>query len=193
MLPPSVILSGDVREDAQGLLFELGRGMSAALAQNVLRMGLPLARGRAVMDGLRAAFGAPPESGRPVDSSTAQWAESFWQVVPARTQRRMQQLLSRDSLLEYGELVARAHHSGFRVGMFLSGDFAYATRTLLAESTESLEAPSRQSLRRLCLKLPALADLFRLAVSPEYATARWHSSGPLTSRGPFSVGKFNLS
>ncbi len=190
LTPPSVILSGEVREDTPELRFALGRGMCAALAHNVLRLGLPPAEGRALVEAMRAAFG-PPELGRHVDARAARLAESFWQIVPARTQRRLQELLGVAGVAEYEELVARAHQSGRRVGFFLSADFASASRTLLAE-LGIVEAPSLASLRGLCEEVPALADLLRLAVSPEYANARWHVVAPNAPRGTSSSGRFSL-
>ncbi len=190
--PPSVILAGDVREETTELRFALGRGMAAALPQNVLRLGLPPAEGRTLVEALRAAFGAP-EMGRRVDARVARLAESFWQIVPARGQRRLQEVLGSAQVPEYEELVERAHQSGRRVGMFLAGDFAFAARTLLAESSHrAAETPSLVSLRGLCEAEPALADLLRLAVSPEYAAARWHSVTPAPPRGTISSGRFSL-
>jgi tetratricopeptide (TPR) repeat protein len=190
--PPSVILAGDVREETTELRFALGRGMAAALPQNVLRLGLPPAEGQTLVEALRAAFGAP-EMGRRVDARVARLAESFWQIVPARAQRRLQEVLGATPVPDYEELVQRAHQSGRRVGMFLAGDFAFAARTLLAESTHrSVEPPSLATLGALCEAEPALADLLRLAVSPEYAAARWHSVTPAPPRGTISSGRFSL-
>jgi hypothetical protein len=141
---------------------------------------------------MRAAFG-PPEAGRQVESRVARLAESFWQIVPARTQRRLQELLGSAPLPDYEDLVASAHQSGRRVGMFLAGDFAFATRALLAESAARVaEPPTLASLRALCEHVPPLADLLRLAVSPEYAAARWHAGAPTTPRGTVSSGRFSL-
>jgi tetratricopeptide (TPR) repeat protein len=191
LAPPSVILSGDVREDTAELRFALGQGMCAALTHNVLRFGLPPEEGRALVDAMHAAFG-PPESGRGVDARSARLAESFWQIVPGRTQRRLQELLGGSPGAAYGELVERAQESGRRVGMFLSGDFATAARSLLAEGGPSAPRPSLQSLRNLCDEVPALADLLRLAVSPEYASARWHVVAPTVSRGTIPSGRFTF-
>jgi tetratricopeptide (TPR) repeat protein len=192
LTPPSVILAGDVREDSAELRFALGQGMCAALAHNVLRLGLPEVEGRAVVDAMRAAFG-PPEMGRTVDARAARLAESFWQIVPARTQRRLQELLSSAAIADYDELVGRAYQSGRRVGLFLSGDFAGAARALLAEDGSRTGAPpSLLSLRSLCEQLPALADLLRLAVSPEYASARWQVVAQSAPRGTISSGRFSL-
>jgi len=140
---------------------------------------------------MRTAFG-PPESGGSVDARAARLAESFWQIVPPRTQRRLQELLGGSIVVDYAQLVARAHESGRRVGMFLSGDFATAARTLLAEEGPRGERPSLPSLRNLCEEVPTLADLLRLAVSPEYARARWHAVASSAPRGTISSGRFSL-
>ncbi len=190
--PPSVILTGDVREESPELRFTLGRGMSAALSHNVLRLGLPPVEGRAVVDAIRAAFGAP-EIGRRVDPRAARLAESFWHIVPARTQRRLQEVLGTASNMDYELLVANAQQSGRRVGMFLAGDLACAARVLVAESAPRLEGELLiDNLRHLCDELPLLADLLRLAVSREYADARWHAVAPASPRGTMPTGRFNL-
>ncbi len=190
--PPSVVLTGDVREDNAALRFTLGRAISAAMPHNVLRLGLPARDGRALVEALRAAFGTP-EIGRRVDVHAARMAESFWQIVPARAQRRLQELLGSGSFAEYDELVSRAHQSGRRVGMFLAGDFACAARVVVAEMAPHLEPSlSTANLRSLCDELPALADLVRLAISREYADARWHVVAPPSQRGTMPSGRFSL-
>jgi tetratricopeptide (TPR) repeat protein len=191
LAPPSVVLSGDVREDNAALRFTLGRALSAAMPHNVLRLGLPPRDGRALIEALRAAFGSP-EIGRRVDVNAARMAESFWQIVPARAQRRLQELLGAGTPGEYEDLVGRAEQSGRRVGMFLAGDFGLAARVLVAESAPQLAASlSPHHLRALCDELPALADLVRLAVSREYADARWHVVAP-PQRGTGPSGRFSL-
>ncbi len=61
--------------------------------------------------------------------------------------------------------------------MFLAGDFKTAVQVVLAERARASGAPAA-SLQdadwvALCREEPAVADLFLLAVSPEYAEARW--------------------
>ena len=77
--------------------------------------------------------------------------------------------------------------------MFLAGDFACAARAVVAESAPQLDALlSPQHLRSACEQLPALADLARLAVSREYADARWHVVAPPPKRGTMPSGRFSL-
>src|SRR5207253_1896395 len=146
----------------------------------------------ALVSAMRAAFG-PPETGRIVNSRAARLAESFWQLVPPRAQRRLQQLLVSSPLPEYEELVARARQSSRRVGMFFAGDFGYAAQSLLAESSpQPRGTPSIESLRGLCEEHRELADLLRLAVSSEYAQARWNAATPIARRGSSATGRFSL-
>jgi hypothetical protein len=181
-----------VREENSALRCALGVGLSAALSHNVLRLGVSSAEGIALVEAMRAAFG-PPEIGRRVDQHAARLAQSFWQTDPARTQRRLQELLGGGSFPDHAELVARAQQSGRRVGMFLAGDFAWAARQLLADSAvEPASALSLYTLGSLCRQLPALADLLRLAVSSEYAEARWHVVAPASQRGMLTSGRFSL-
>ncbi len=192
--PPTVLLSGDVREESTALRFALGQGLSAALPQNVMRLAVSAGEGTALVDAMRAAFG-PPEIGRRVDAHAARLAQSFWQTVPARTQRRLQELLGNGNLPDHQELAARAQQSGRRVGMFLAGDFAWAARQILSESEPSpgaLTVLSLDTLRPLCEELPMLADLLRLAVSPEYAAARWHVLASPSQRGMLASGRFSF-
>ncbi|MBV9948465.1 MAG: hypothetical protein JOZ69_16560, partial [Myxococcales bacterium] len=191
LAPASVIVNGDLRQETTELRFELGRGIAAALPANVLRRALPLAEGRVVLDALRTAFGSP-ELGQRVDSRAARLAESFWQIIPARAQRRLQELLPAATLAEYEDLVEAALQSGRRVGMFLAGDFGCAARSLLAEAVRLDPVPSPQALRELCLAVPALADLLRLAVRAEYADARWHAAPPAAPRRTPSSRRFSL-
>ena len=190
--PPSVIFSGDVREETPALNFEFGRGIASALPHNVLRSALPKGEGRLVLDALRTAFG-PPELGRQVEGRIARLAESFWQIIPARGQRRLQELLRAGASVDYAELVERGLQSGRRIGMFLAGDFACTTQMLLAESSLRNDGPpSIGNLRALCSELPALADLLCLAVRPEYADARWHTVASASQLRTASSGRFSL-
>lgn len=187
--PPSVIMSGDLRNDSAPIRFEFGRGMASAISQNVLRLGLPPSEGRVVLGALLTAFG-PTEHGARPQGPAAPMAESFWQFLPPRTQRRMQRLLGAGGVPEYDELVASARQSARRVGMFLAGDFGYAARVTVAECAPDVRLASASELRQACEKTPQLADLLRLAVSPEYASARWYDGDAAGGRSP--SGRFSL-
>ena len=109
---------------------------------------------------------------------------SSW-FQPPRTQRRLKELLGTSKPTRFELLAERARQSGRRVGLFLTGDFGHAARALLREhpqvgAVEELGSPG--GLAQLASQLPALADLYRVAVRPEYADARWHPEGPLSRR-----------
>jgi hypothetical protein len=190
--PPSVLLTGDARDDSPELRFVLGRGLAAALPHNVLVLGLPPRDARLVTTAMLGAFG-PTEYGRMLDQGSGRLAESFWQIVPQRIQRRLQEMLGTGTHPDHDEIIERALHSGRRVGLFLAGDFATAARGLLSERTidpDSLVAQG--ALEAACARIPPLADLLRLAVSPEYAEARWHPVAPASQRGTMSSGRFSI-
>jgi hypothetical protein len=119
-------------------------------------------------------------------------AEAFWQVIPQRAQRRLQELLRTAPLGEYDALTEAAHQSGRRVGLFLSGDFGVTARALLSERMLSVESRGAGILKQLCTDVPGMSDLFRLAVSPEYAEARWHPLAPQSQRGSISSTRFSI-
>ncbi|HVJ91919.1 MAG TPA: hypothetical protein VM580_19095, partial [Labilithrix sp.] len=172
--PPSAILSGDAREDSSQLRWVLGQALSAVLSQNTLVLGLPESEARSLWSVILAAFGPPGLV--TVDRKDAQLADLLWQTLAPRTQRRLKELLAATDATPFELVLERAKQSGRRVGMFLTGDFGHAARTLLLEvaphELPELEKPG--GLERLCARIPALADLLRLAVRPEYADARWH-------------------
>jgi len=181
--PPSAILSCDTREDSAELRHALGQALSAALSQNALVLGLSESEARSMWSAVCGAFG-PPELGRALDGESAKLAETFWQVLPARTQRRLKELLTAGHHTRFELLVERARQSGRRVGLFLTGDFGFAARALVREQAslrpEALSSPG--GLAVACAQIPALADLFRLAVRAEYADARWHPETPMSRR-----------
>jgi hypothetical protein len=72
--------------------------------------------------------------------------------------------------------------------MFLSGDFGYAVRQLVREHDGNVDKLSSSGgLSAACEEIPALADLFRLAVRPEYADARWHPVSPASRRSSSKI------
>jgi hypothetical protein len=144
---------------------------------------------------LLSAFGPPGAENAPrsLDAATVRLAESFWQLIPPRAQRRLQEVLAAAALPDYDQLVEAAHQSGRRVGLFLAGDFGTAARALLGEVGARADLVTQPGgLLRYCHEIPALADLLRLAVSPEYAQARWHPVAPTTQRGTISSSRFSI-
>ncbi len=186
---PAAILSGDARDDGADVRWMLGRALASVLVHNALPMGLPEAEGRLLWEVLLGSFGPPSRT--KVDSGHATLAEMLWQALSPRAQRRLKELLEGGDATPFELLVERAQQNGRRVGMFLTGDFAHAARTVVAEYKEFDAALVGKpgGLARLSAEVPAVTDLFRLAVQPEYADARWHLPSPhSSSRFPAAVG-----
>ena len=171
---PAAVLTGDASEDTSELRWIIGGALASVLPQNALMFGLPEADGRSLWNVLLGAFGPPGII--TVERKDAQLADMLWQTLAPRTQRRLKELLATAEATPFELVLERAKQSGRRVGLFLTGDFGHAVRRTLLDfpqtDTRDLETPG--GLERLCRQLPALADLLRLAVRPEYADARWH-------------------
>lgn len=181
---PAAILDGAGNEDSMDLRWALGHALASVLPQNVLVLGLVDTEAHALWQVLLGAFG-PPEHAT-VAREHAALAELLWQTLPPRAQRRLKELLADAGETPYALVSERAKQSGRRVGMFLTGDFAHAARTVVGEHRprEVGDIGQPGGLARLCVELPALADLFRLAIRPEYADARWHTPTTPVSRLP---------
>jgi hypothetical protein len=174
--PPAAILTGDTKEDCPELRYVLGQALSSALPQNALILGLGESEARTMWTALNGAFG-PPEMGKELDGHSGKMAETFWHLLPQRNQRRLKELLGGATPTRFELVLERARQSGRRLGMFLTGDFGFAARALLAEHPEVgdvAELAEEGGVEAIAARLPALGDLYRLAVRPEYADARWH-------------------
>lgn len=185
---PSAIITGDTTEDTNELRWVLGQALACVLPQNALCLGLSADEAKALWQVLLVAFGPPAPM--QLDKANARLAETLWQTLAPRSQRRLKDVLADSRGTEWDVVVERARQSGRRIGMFLTGDFGHAARSVVLEvggDVHELERPG--GLAKLCEKLPALADLLRLAVRPEYADARWHQPTPASMR--LSTGRLS--
>ncbi len=175
LTPPSAVLTSDAREDTPLVRWHMGEALSGALPENALLFGSGEAEARSLLEVLSVAFGS---AGLSLDRAQAQLAESLWQTLPARAQRRLRELFATETPYELA--MERAKQSGRRIGMFLSGDFSFSARRVLDEfpSIDARAWDADGGLEQLCAEVPALSDLFRLAVTPEYADARWRKPAP---------------
>jgi hypothetical protein len=101
----------------------------------------------------------------------------LWESMPARAQRRLRELTDDPLAMDYEAARNAARQAVRRAGLFVSGDLTVAVReacTDLGISTWGLDAPG--GLAALCSSSPAIADLVRLATSPEYAATRFHQA-----------------
>jgi tetratricopeptide (TPR) repeat protein len=189
--PLAAILTGQV-EDTPELPYVLGQALAAALPQNALLLGLAQGEAHRLWAAMLGAFG-PTELGRSMDATSARLAETFWQTIPARVQRGLQELLASVNADEFSEMVERARQAGRRVGLFLSGDFGVAARALVAEGGGDPSSLASGDLGYIASRSAAFADLIRLAVSPDYADARWQPMPPASQRGTISSGRFRAT
>jgi hypothetical protein len=181
--PPSVVLGGDCREDTPEVRYLLGAGLMAAHPAQCLLLAQSEPHARATWQALLSAFG-PPEFGRGMSPEVGRLAALLWQSIPRGPQRRLGELLGQtppsfEAALDGGRQVAR------RAGLYLSGDLAAAVRLTLEETGHGalLASPDSGTLARACAQSGAVADLVRLATSPEFAEARWrHPAASNTSR-----------
>jgi len=186
----SALLHGDLREDTNAVRYALGYALGASMPQCALLLGLPDGEVRVLWRAMFAAFG-PPEHGKLADPAATKLVEGFWHTVPPRTQRRLQDFLAR-APDDVDAAVSRAKQSARRTGLFLCGDFAFVARTVLHEHAPAGVLATSADLSLRCAEYPALADLLRLAVSPEYADARWRPMPEGPGRATFPSGRHRL-
>jgi tetratricopeptide (TPR) repeat protein len=184
--PPIALLSGDLREDTAELRFSLGVALANTLPQNILLAVLNEEAGLMMWRAALGAFG-PPEYGRQLDARSGRMAESFWHAVPPKTQRRIQELLQGAPRTSYAAALSAVQTSARRLGLFFAGDFAFVARHFLeTRGVELTEALTTEGIDGVLGRHAELLDLARLAISTEYADARWHPVP--TSPEPSSPG-----
>jgi hypothetical protein len=186
--PASALVTGDAHEETTELRHALGVALAGALPSHVLLLGLPEPQSRALWGALLVAFG-PPDEARGIDKEASKLAEQLWTTVPPRAQRRLKELLAGSRASDFDLALAAARQSARRVGLFVAGDFGFAARAYLAERKLEHESLSGEDLRVACAEHAPLADLLRLAVSPEFAEARWRPVNPGPQRGSASSGR----
>jgi len=185
--PPSGILHGLGDEEPPELAFVLGQALGASLPPHALLFGQTEGDAKVLFRALLGAFG-PPEAARDLDRATASLGEILWQTLPAKAQRRLSDLLSGATLASFDDALARARQASLRVGLFVSGDFRQATRAvLLGAGQDPRLADANGAVMDLVSELPELADLYRLALRPELADARFAVFGR-TGRPGTKVG-----
>ncbi|HSQ66280.1 MAG TPA: hypothetical protein VLM85_23820, partial [Polyangiaceae bacterium] len=186
----SAMVLGDVREDSPPLRYALGHAFAATLPQSALLVGLPEAEGRVLWNAMFAAFG-PPELGKLGDPAATRLVQTFWNTIPPRSQRRLQELLAKVPT-DFDAALERARHAGRRVGLFLCGDVGFVLRVVAGELGLPSALLNVEHLEELCDASPVVADLVRLAVSPEYADARWRPISDAGPRATLSSGRYKI-
>lgn len=191
MQPPAAVIEIEPRLSLPELAYMLGEALASALPENAIALGLGEEDLATTWRALTAAFG-PPEDSKRIDRASMPLAESFWQTIPSRSQRRLSELVLPIHDQPVVETIAHARQSARRVGLFLCGDFSIAARRLLESHKMDAAAilSDAHAFARATRDLPDLLDLVRLAVQPEYADARWTLPPPGSQR--YSTGALSL-
>jgi hypothetical protein len=172
--PPSLIFSGEVQQETTALRYEVGSMLAAAWPEHVLLFGAGEAPVKSVLRALLIAFGPPRTHDNP--QAVAALAEVLWESIPASGQRQLRQLCDDPALIDYSTVVAAARRVQTRAGLFVSGHFGQSLRRLMLEERLEGEPPGTlEQFAELCRQRRTIAELVRLATSPEYAEVRWQS------------------
>ena len=184
--PPAVVLAGDPRDETPELLYRVGFALAAASPERALAFGLPEAQLATLLTAIELAFGKSTSEQRPAPS-VATLAESLWQALPARAQRRIGELAANRGDFEVQTVARAARRAARRAGLFVSGSLGTAVRELALADGLGLSVPleSPDGLDAAARAHPEIADLVQLATSREFADARWHGHDP---RGRRSSG-----
>jgi hypothetical protein len=193
LVPPAVILNGEVREETAELRYLLGALLTGALDSYALLNALPEERVRTLIDALRAAFG--PVGAAPRGSSVVvQLAQQLWQTVKPRGERRLHEIFAETEGLDYEQALGAARQAMRRAGLFAAGDLALAVQKTCDELHLQLAVPlgAPDGLAKACSASPAIADLVRFATRTEYADARWQASQTPERRRHESTSRFRV-
>jgi hypothetical protein len=174
--PLAAIVSGRADEDSALLRYRLGGGLIAATPQLALAEGLSANRLRDVLMAMRAGFG-PVDDASVTNADQMRLAEDMWHLVPSAAEHRLHGLCTDAGQLTFEAAHANAGRARRRAGLFASGDLALAIEQTVDELDLAVQRPLEGAgvLRELCA-FPDVADLYDLAILPQYAEARWRGS-----------------
>jgi hypothetical protein len=193
VVPPAVILTGEVREETAELKYLLGALLTGALDTFALLNALPEQNVRTLIDAMRAAFG-PVGSAPRGNAAVVQLAQDLWQRVPPRAERRLREIFAETEGLDYEQALGASRQAMRRAGLFASGNLSLAVKKTIAELHLALDVPlaAPDGLAKACAKAPAIADLVRFATRAEYADARWQPAHRPEPRRPESTSRFRI-
>ncbi len=185
--PPAVILTGDPRQETPELAYRVGAALLAASPERAMIFCLSAEQLTSAVAALTVAFGPPTREGRPTPA-VAVLAESLWQALPARSQRRLRELASDPGALSVEGCVEASRRVARRAGLFLSGNLLVALRELASERGAPPPALGAEAeLLSAAANDPDIADLLQLATSAEYADCRWTDGRGRRPSGTFRV------
>lgn len=179
LAPPAVLLSGEAQEDSAELRYEIGAALASAMPAHALLAALPRERAQTVLMAILASYGPPTQM--PRHPAVIAIAETLWQLLPARAERYMRDLCAHigAAALDYEAVLEQQKTLVRRAGMFVAGDVELAISRYFADERCSppVDLTTAEGLAAACAAHPTVANLVRLATSPDYAKARWHAGG----------------
>jgi tetratricopeptide (TPR) repeat protein len=178
--PPSLLVEGDIQGNTSELRFQIGTALALTLPERVLLSAAPKLEVLNVLRAVAAAFGPPQSgSGRDTLASVAQLAGRLWERIPAGEQRRLSLLCAESNNFDYEEARQDARLAARRAGFFICGELFTAIQIICQEEQiPEIAFSEPNALAKLSAQSAAVADLVRLATSPEYAAARWQPIKP---------------
>ena len=173
--PPAVVVTGNSDEEDSGLVYQICSALLAAAPQLALVEALPEQELCDIIAALLAGFGPVEETSvKKATTEQIRLAENLWHLVGAADERRLRSICSSRGEITYEAASVNAKATRRRAGLFGCGDVT----TAIMQTVHELDLPlprrgsSTGTLRDLC-RHPAIADLYDLAIHPEYADARW--------------------
>ncbi len=181
MVPPAVLVAGDLSEESPELSFHFGAMLAAASPEHALLFGCAPEETQHLLDALALSFGSGRAgNGERPHPEVTRIASFFWETIPARAQRRLSQLCSEPDSLDFAAVAQSSRKILRRAGLLVCGDLPTAIADACSES--GVTPPSSLAeLSARARELPAVADLLGLAISPEYAELRFHERMPSAS------------
>lgn len=179
--PLALLVSGALRELRPNVVYKIATGCARATPALALLEGLEHARASSLIRALRAAFGpAGPSAVAGSNVDDLRLIEELWHWVPRQDEKRLRQICSSPQKMTYENALRRSRATAARVGLFATGSLAVAIEETLPGRALRYDPLGRITtpLTELC-KVPNIAELFDLALRPEYAEARWRSVGSI--------------
>jgi cellulose synthase operon protein C len=181
--PMRLMVVGPDLADIPEFRFHFGSMLLAARPEYALLYGLAEADVRELLNAAVAAFGPPGKVRGPATEVVA-YAGRLWESVPARVQRRLQELTSEPELIDYSRAFQATNTALWRAGLFAAGDLAVAVLQVCAqEGLDRTRLASPGGLQLLCEANARLAAIVRFGTSVQYAEARWRPLRSTSSAG----------
>ncbi|AKT36678.1 uncharacterized protein CMC5_007980 [Chondromyces crocatus] len=185
LVPPAVLMQGDIREETAELRYLLGLSLAGAMPEHVLVCSLPSAELDLVLAAVKAAFGPLDTSvGSRRDPAVTQLEQNLWQLVPPRVERRLRELCVQPTPIEAEAALWSSGLAMRRAGLYATGDLAIAVQSTVDALGISRDIPLREpgGLAAACAAHPEISDLVLTAIRMEYAEARWQTGPPSRTR-----------